>query len=165
MMRAGCVGLMVVLLAATGCSNMQRTSSLLLERRARGALAEELGVAQGVSWQLDPPNQVQDQEGLEVSVTFASGAYLDNLFHNRQVFGPYAGKNPFFPENIVFYVKIWVLFFLFAMVKAIVPRYRYDQLMRLGWKIFLPTSLVAVAVVAYYVTFLAPTSSTSVAGG
>ena len=33
-------------------------------------------------------------------------------------------------------------FFLFAMVKAIVPRYRYDQLMRLGWKVFLPISLV-----------------------
>jgi NADH-quinone oxidoreductase subunit H len=38
--------------------------------------------------------------------------------------------------------KIWVFFFLFAMVKAIVPRYRYDQLMRLGWKVFLPISLV-----------------------
>jgi hypothetical protein len=45
---------------------------------------------------------------------------------------------------LVFYVKIWMMFFMFAMVKAIVPRYRYDQLMRLGWKIFLPTSLVAV---------------------
>ena len=39
------------------------------------------------------------------------------------------------------------MFFLFAMVKAIVPRYRYDQLMRLGWKIFLPTSLVVAMVV------------------
>jgi NADH-quinone oxidoreductase subunit H len=35
------------------------------------------------------------------------------------------------------------LFFMFAMVKALVPRYRYDQLMRLGWKVFLPTSLAA----------------------
>jgi NADH-quinone oxidoreductase subunit H len=52
---------------------------------------------------------------------------------------------------LVFYIKIWALFFMFAMVKAIVPRYRYDQLMRLGWKIFLPTSLVAVALVAGYV--------------
>ena len=41
-----------------------------------------------------------------------------------------------------FLVKIWFFFFMFAMVKAIVPRYRYDQLMRLGWKMFLPTSLV-----------------------
>ncbi len=52
---------------------------------------------------------------------------------------------------LVLYVKIWVMFFLFAMVKAIVPRYRYDQLMRLGWKIFLPTTLVAVALLAGYV--------------
>jgi len=54
---------------------------------------------------------------------------------------------------IVFMVKITFFFFLFAMVKAIVPRYRYDQLMRLGWKIFLPTSLVAVVIVAAYATF------------
>ena len=66
---------------------------------------------------------------------------------------------------VVFCAKIWFQFFLFAMVKAIVPRYRYDQLMRLGWKIFLPTSLVAVAVIGYYVTFLQPASATSVAGG
>ena len=58
---------------------------------------------------------------------------------------------------------IWFIFFLFAMVKAIVPRYRYDQLMRLGWKIFLPTSLTAVAVIGYYVTFLAP-GATALAG-
>src|SRR5271155_1020665 len=43
--------------------------------------------------------------------------------------------------------KILFFFFLFAMVKAIVPRYRYDQLMRLGWKVFLPTSLAAVLLV------------------
>jgi NADH-quinone oxidoreductase subunit H len=60
------------------------------------------------------------------------------------------------PGFIVFWIKVWLVFFLFAMVKAIVPRYRYDQLMRIGWKIFLPTSLVAVAVIAYYVTFRAP---------
>lgn len=65
---------------------------------------------------------------------------------------------------VIFYVKIWFVFFLFAMVKAIVPRYRYDQLMRLGWKIFLPTSLVAVLAIGYYVTFWAPAGATSVAG-
>jgi len=54
---------------------------------------------------------------------------------------------------LVFIVKTTFFFFLFAMVKAIVPRYRYDQLMRLGWKIFLPTSLVAVVIVSAYVTF------------
>ena len=47
-----------------------------------------------------------------------------------------------------FAIKTVFVFFMNAMVRAIVPRYRYDQLMRLGWKVFLPTSLVAVAVVA-----------------
>ena len=45
------------------------------------------------------------------------------------------------------------MFFMFAMVKAIVPRYRYDQLMRLGWKVFLPLSLVMVVVVAGVLQF------------
>jgi NADH-quinone oxidoreductase subunit H len=52
-----------------------------------------------------------------------------------------------------FVLKILFFFFLFAMVKAIVPRYRYDQLMRLGWKVFLPTTLVAVALVAAWRVF------------
>jgi len=52
-----------------------------------------------------------------------------------------------------FFGKIIFWFFMFAMVKAIVPRYRYDQLMRLGWKVFLPTSLVAVAIVAAWRVF------------
>ena len=46
------------------------------------------------------------------------------------------------------FAKTMFFFFLFAMVKAIVPRYRYDQLMRIGWKVFLPLSLAAVAIVA-----------------
>jgi NADH-quinone oxidoreductase subunit H len=47
--------------------------------------------------------------------------------------------------------KMMFFFFLFAMVKAIVPRFRYDQLMRLGWKVFLPVSLLWVVVTAGYV--------------
>jgi NADH-quinone oxidoreductase subunit H len=42
-----------------------------------------------------------------------------------------------------------MVFFMFAMVKAFVPRYRYDQLMRLGWKVFLPLSLAMVIIVAF----------------
>jgi len=78
------------------------------------------------------------------------------------------GLSPFWTSALamlVFSLKIWFIFFLFAMVKAIVPRYRYDQLMRLGWKIFLPTSLVAVAVIGYYVTFMAPAGAQHLAGG
>ena len=52
------------------------------------------------------------------------------------------------PGVIWFTLKCLFMFFLFAMVKAIVPRYRYDQLMRLGWKVFLPLSLAMVAIVA-----------------
>ena len=51
------------------------------------------------------------------------------------------------PGVIWFVLKCSFMFFLFAMVKAIVPRYRYDQLMRLGWKVFLPLSLAMVAIV------------------
>ncbi|MDC3030253.1 NADH-quinone oxidoreductase subunit NuoH [Candidatus Pelagibacter sp.] len=49
--------------------------------------------------------------------------------------------------------KILFLFILFALVKAIVPRYRYDQLMRLGWKIFLPLSLIYVVLTASYLFY------------
>jgi len=52
------------------------------------------------------------------------------------------------PGVIWFLLKTLFMFFLFAMVKAMVPRYRYDQLMRLGWKVFLPISLAMVAIVA-----------------
>lgn len=52
------------------------------------------------------------------------------------------------PGVIWFVLKVSACFFMFAMVKAFVPRYRYDQLMRLGWKVFLPISLAAVVIVA-----------------
>ena len=52
------------------------------------------------------------------------------------------------PGVVWFLLKALFMFFMFAMVKAIVPRYRYDQLMRLGWKVFLPISLAMVAIVA-----------------
>ncbi len=79
----------------------------------------------------------------------------------------FGGWNPGFPTDflkswgwwgnlflaVVFFAKIVFWFFMFAMAKAIVPRYRYDQLMRLGWKVFLPTSLVLVAAVAAWRVF------------
>jgi NADH-quinone oxidoreductase subunit H len=80
----------------------------------------------------------------------------------------FGGWNPGFPIDfaadwppflvsfllfLVFAAKIVFWFFMIALVKAFVPRYRYDQLMRLGWKIFLPTSLVAVVVVAAWRVF------------
>jgi len=62
------------------------------------------------------------------------------------------------PGVIWFTLKALFLFFMFAMVKAMVPRYRYDQLMRLGWKVFLPLSLAMVIIVAAVLQFggLAP---------
>ena len=57
------------------------------------------------------------------------------------------------PGAIWLILKILLLFILFALVKAIVPRYRYDQLMRLGWKIFLPLSLTWVVLTASYLFY------------
>jgi NADH-quinone oxidoreductase subunit H len=63
------------------------------------------------------------------------------------------------PGIVWFLLKCSFVFFMFAMVKAFVPRYRYDQLMRLGWKVFLPLSLAMVAIVAAVLQIfgLAPT--------
>jgi len=52
------------------------------------------------------------------------------------------------PGVVWFLIKAWAVVFMFSMVKAFVPRYRYDQLMRLGWKVFLPISLFMVVLVA-----------------
>ncbi len=62
------------------------------------------------------------------------------------------------PGVFWFVLKVCMMFFMFSMVKAIVPRYRYDQLMRLGWKVFLPLSLFMIVAVASVLHFfdLAP---------
>ena len=57
------------------------------------------------------------------------------------------------PPALWFIIKILLLFILFALVKAIVPRYRYDQLMKLGWKIFLPFSLIWVVLTAGFLLY------------
>ncbi len=57
------------------------------------------------------------------------------------------------PSPIWLILKILFLFFLFSIIKAIVPRYRYDQLMRLGWKIFLPFSLIYVVMTASFLVY------------
>ncbi len=57
------------------------------------------------------------------------------------------------PGIIWFVLKVCFVFFWFAMVKAFVPRYRYDQLMRLGWKVFLPLSLAMVVITAAFLKF------------
>jgi len=57
------------------------------------------------------------------------------------------------PSPIWMILKILFLFFLFALIKAIVPRYRYDQLMRLGWKIFLPFSLTYLVLTASFLFY------------
>ena len=57
------------------------------------------------------------------------------------------------PAPVWMILKILFLFFLFALIKAIVPRYRYDQLMRLGWKIFLPFSLIYLILTASFLFY------------
>jgi len=65
-------------------------------------------------------------------------------------FGGWLSPVPFLPDGVLWLVlKILLFFFIYSMVKAITPRYRYDQLMRLGWKVFLPFSLFWVVLVAF----------------
>ncbi|PRD38693.1 NADH-quinone oxidoreductase subunit NuoH [Gemmobacter lutimaris] len=65
-------------------------------------------------------------------------------------FGGWLSPIPGLPDGAIWMVaKMAFFFFMFAMVKAIVPRYRYDQLMRIGWKVFLPLSLAWVVIVAF----------------
>jgi NADH-quinone oxidoreductase subunit H len=69
-------------------------------------------------------------------------------------FGGWLSPIPGLPDGPLWMIaKMAFFFFLFAMVKAIVPRYRYDQLMRIGWKVFLPLSLGWVVVVAFLAKF------------
>ena len=84
----------------------------------------------------------------ELVAILAMSAMTATLF-----LGGWLSPIPFAPFTLVpgvvwFLIKAWGVAFLFSLTKAIVPRYRYDQLMRLGWKVFLPISLFMVIVVA-----------------
>jgi NADH-quinone oxidoreductase subunit H len=69
-------------------------------------------------------------------------------------FGGWLSPIPGLPDGALWMVgKMAFFFFIFAMVKAITPRYRYDQLMRIGWKVFLPFSLAWVVFVAFAAKF------------
>ena len=69
-------------------------------------------------------------------------------------FGGWLSPIPGLPDGLLWFVlKVLFFFFMFAMAKAIVPRYRYDQLMRLGWKVFLPMSLGWVVIAAFLAKF------------
>jgi NADH-quinone oxidoreductase subunit H len=68
--------------------------------------------------------------------------------------GGWLSPIPGLPDSILWMIlKMMACFFMFAMVKAITPRYRYDQLMRIGWKVFLPLSLIWVVLIAFLAKF------------
>ncbi|MGY6635330.1 MAG: NADH-quinone oxidoreductase subunit NuoH [Alkalilacustris sp.] len=89
---------------------------------------------------------------------FLAGEYIAILLMcallSLLFFGGWLSPIPGLPDGAFWFVaKMAVFFFLFAMVKAITPRYRYDQLMRIGWKVFLPLSLGWVVIVAFLAKF------------
>jgi len=85
----------------------------------------------------------------EYIAIFLMCALLSLLF-----FGGWLSPIPGLPDGFHWmFLKMAFFFFMFAMVKAIVPRYRYDQLMRIGWKVFLPFSLFWVVLVSFLAKF------------
>jgi NADH-quinone oxidoreductase subunit H len=90
-----------------------------------------------------------------ISILFFGG-WLPPLFWPLNLIPGVAWAFNAVPGIIWFVIKIWFFFFVFAVVRAMVPRYRYDQLMRLGWKVFLPTSLLWVVVTAGWIILFHP---------
>jgi NADH-quinone oxidoreductase subunit H len=89
----------------------------------------------------------------ELAATFLMCAMITILF-----LGGWLPPFSIFPLTLIpgvvwFLLKMAFIFYLFSMVKALVPRYRYDQLMRLGWKVFLPISLVCVVLTSSFLLF------------
>lgn len=102
-MQASRAIMLVGLLVLGGCG---RRSSLLLERQARGPLEAEPGVAAQGRWALSPAKQAQAKSGVEITVEYAAPESLAKFFSNKAVFGKEAGINPYFLEQMVFYVQI-----------------------------------------------------------
>lgn len=96
--------LVVLVFVMSGCSG--RKSSLLLGRFARGTLTDSRSVAQPLNLRLVPSSQTAVQNGVEVTVIHAPREYQDELFRNEAIFGKFAGKNPYYPQQLVFYVRI-----------------------------------------------------------
>ena len=92
-------------LSVAGCGT-PRKSALLLERQARGVLMEEGEIATQVGWQLQPSRITKIDHDIEIFVAYASPAYLQEFFKNKRIFAEFAGLNPYFNEQMVFYVKI-----------------------------------------------------------
>ncbi len=101
-MRYLIIGLALAVVAC-GCG---RKSSLLLERPSRGPMAEVPEVAQQVLWNLEPTTQTETKGNVEFQLMHATPAYLLTLFNDKAIFGTFAGMNPYYPEHLVFYVKI-----------------------------------------------------------
>ncbi len=95
----------LLMIGSVGCSMKQR-SALLLERFARGPIEDAPAIGKRTDWQLEPATQTSTQKQVEVTVTHASQQYLRTFFGNRKLFGEFAGQNPYFPQHLVFYVKI-----------------------------------------------------------
>jgi hypothetical protein len=96
----------VALAGAVGCGRSRRKSSLLMERPAYGRIEAMASVAKPVAWRLEPAQQTKTERGVEATVEHASPEFLKQFFSNRDIFQNFAGSNPFFPEHLVFYVRL-----------------------------------------------------------
>ncbi|PIQ84549.1 MAG: hypothetical protein COV75_01910 [Candidatus Omnitrophica bacterium CG11_big_fil_rev_8_21_14_0_20_63_9] len=105
-MRTWAGVLLASVVVVSGCGSSGRKSSLLLERPARGQMAAMPAIGHRVDWKFESEGQTQTQNQVDVQVTHAGPAYLGDLFRNKAIFGAYAGPNPYYPEHLVFYVRI-----------------------------------------------------------
>ncbi len=95
------VGLALVL---GGCSG--KKSSLLLGRFARGTLDDAQSVALPNTWNLAPATQTTMQNDIEVTISYASISYQEKIFYDKDLFGEYAGRNPYYAQQLVFYIRV-----------------------------------------------------------